>query len=143
MHKIAEMVSLVLTAPTIILGLGVIVHWGPSAWIAWRKPPRDRDSIEWLILGVAVGFLGGVLDNAYWGLAWTSDFIGSDSRNSLFNSGVYFNIPFRQLAGVYAAHCHLRSYCLHDDTREGKLRRYWVISVLLGILYVTALLSFR
>ena len=139
-HDTAELISLGLTWPTILMGLGVLWHWGGEAFRAWSKPHQERTPTDWLILGVGVGFLGGVLDNAYWGIAWSSSFLEHESQGILFSSGVYFNIPFRQIAGLYAGYCHLESYFVNKKQGKDRLKNAWVFSALLAFIYVVALL---
>ena len=139
----AEIVSLGLTVPTVVLGIGVCIHWGRSAMAALLLSASERSAIDWLILGIFVGFLGMVLDNSYWGIAWTASYIEHESKDALFNSGVYFNIPFRQLAGLYAAYCHLRSYARHKDLMRSNMRLYGSLSVVLAIAYLASLLLIK
>ncbi len=136
MNDIAELVSLALTFPTIMVGLGVLVHWGKDAWEAFKVSPAERTGVNWLILGVAVGFLGSVLDNAYWGLAWSAEYMQHPSKEFWFANGVWPNIPFRQCAGVYAAYCHMRSYYVSRKTDNTKLSRIVLASFAVGVVYV-------
>ncbi len=106
-HKLAELVSLALTVPTVVLGLTVVYLWGTEAKAAILK--RNKTATQWFIIGVAVGFVGGALDNIYWAIPWSANFLGLQSTDLLMQSGVYFNIPFRQIAGIVAAYCHIRS----------------------------------
>jgi hypothetical protein len=132
----AEALSLALTWPTVVIGVGVLVHWRQQAWEAWEATADKRTPTQWLILGIAVGFLGSVLDNIYWGVAWTADFAELSSRDFWFRNGVWPNIPFRQVAGAYAAYCHLRSYYAASKAGNRKLVFYVVLSLLLGVAYV-------
>lgn len=138
MNDYAEMLSLVLTWPTVVIGIGVLAHWGRDAWEAFKVKGKDRSPTQWLILGVAIGFLGSVVDNAYWGIAWTADFTNHESRDFWFRHGVWPNIPFRQAAGAYAAYCHLRSYYAANKAGNRKLVFYVVMSFMVGVLYVLA-----
>lgn len=121
------------------MGLGVVFYWGPQAWQAWCTPKSQRSATQWLILGVCVGFLGGVLDNGYWGLAWTASYLTSPHQERLFQSGVYFNIPFRQLAGMFAAYCHLQSFWMTIVEPSSNRRRLIGWSIVLAAIYVAAL----
>lgn len=103
-----EWLSLSLTTPTIIMGIAVIVLWAKPAWRAITSSRVKRSDTQWLVLGIFISFLGGVLDNAYWGLAWSSDYFGLPTKENLFQYGVVSNIPFRQIAGLAAACCHVR-----------------------------------
>lgn len=141
MIELGEMISLVLTWPTIVAGIGVILHWGPKAWEAYHIPAPYRTDVQWLILGVSVGFLGGVLDNTYWGVAWTAEFMEWKSAEKLFATGAMANIPFRQGAGTYAAYCHMRSYYLANQNSNKKLLSMILLSLVAGFAYV-AIISY-
>lgn len=136
MNDVAEMFSLALTFPTVLVGLGVLVHWGSEAWQAFKKPASLRTGVDWLILGVAIGFLGDVLDNAYWGVAWSAEYMELSIRDTLFAHGVWPNIPFRQGAGIYAAYCHMRSYYVSRKQGNKKLSRIVLASFIVGFVYV-------
>ena len=103
----AEFISLVLTVPTVILGALVVWYYSPRAIKALRKPCKTLTEIEMLIIGITVGFMGAVVDNIYWGLAWFHEMIGSESSPWWFKNGVLSNVPFRQTAGVVAGAFHL------------------------------------
>lgn len=129
--KFAEAVSLAMTIPTVMLGLGVVYLWGGAA----IKSLKDKtlDSHGWFILGVVVSFVGSVLDNLYWAIPWTSSFIGSDNTSFLMSIGVYFNIFFRQGAGIFAAYCHLKAADLSSTTPSRIANRLLAISNILAV----------
>ena len=109
----AELISLGLTAPTIVISVLVIYLWGPSAFkILCGGIPRN--ATDWFILGVTIGFVGSVGDNFYWGVAWTCSYLQLDITDSLIQQGVYWNIFLRQLCGTIAAYCHVRSYSINN-----------------------------
>ena len=139
-HQLAEGLSLALTAPTIILSLAVVVIWRRKAFESLRN--CNRTPVQWLILGVAVSFTGSALDNIYWGIAWSSSYLEHPARDELFRAGVYFNIPFRQIAGVIAAFCHLKSaaeYMSGCPVSIWALKSLYVVAFLLGVFYLLAL----
>lgn len=105
-HKAAELISLSLTVPTVLLGLLVVAIWGKSSIKALKE--RRKTATDWLILGIVISFVGSSLDNIYWGITWGSDLLGLESSERWFLNGVYANIPLRQTAGIIAAFCHLR-----------------------------------
>ena len=119
-QEIAELISLFLTTPTIVLGIVVLLMWGPSATQSIANRSK-LDGTQWFILGVTIRFLGQVLDNAYWGLAWADAFITGDHESTLFKYGVYPNIFSRQLCGTLAAYCHIKSALLHQHKDPRKL----------------------
>lgn len=110
MTETAEMVSLILTIPTIMLAVLVIMSYGKRAMLAVRHLlHRDQSLTEtdFLVMGITVSFVGATFDNAYWGFAWLSEFLGWPQRDALFAGGVFSNIPARQVAGIVAAVLHL------------------------------------
>ena len=118
-NKLAEFISLILTIPTVVFGAMVVALWGKTAFRL--KIGRTKlNSTQWFVLGVTVGFLGSVIDNIYWGIAWGAEFLGHDSASFWFSNGVYSNIPFRQIAGTIAAYCHIKSAVTYRRTSEYK-----------------------
>lgn len=132
-QELAEVTSLALTVPTVVLGVAVVVIWGPHAWRAIRAGMTRGD--EWLVLGVVLGFVGAVGDNLYWGAAWGSKLLGLEGADSLFAHGVYANIPLRQGLGVAAAFCHIKA----GQENMPKLRR--VLNLLILSSYAIAALG--
>lgn len=106
LHDYAELVSLGLTAPAVILG--VLVAWAflSRAMEGFRN--TSRTAIEWFAMGIVIGFAGSALDNIYWSFPWAFSFLGTGWADAFFNFGVYPNIIFRQSCGIAAAYCHLR-----------------------------------
>lgn len=136
MQNAAELSSLWLTFPTVILGVVVVSLWGPPIikQVATRK---DLDSHDWLILGVFVAFAGGAIDNCFWGVAWTLDYLESGYRDWWFRHGVYPNIFARQIAGSYAAYCHLVAF--YQAKQKRKVNHWVLVSLCAGALYAIAL----
>lgn len=105
----AEFVSLCLTAPTILLAWLVVWNYWPRAKAAIQTMRRGEHTteVDLLVVGIAAAFIGGMLDNIYWGITWTTEFLGHPSRDAWFAHGAMSNIPFRQLTGIGAAILHL------------------------------------
>ena len=118
LQQAAELVSLAMTIPTLVLGMGVICVWGKAALSAMRRDTLD--SHGWFILGVVGSFVGSVLDNLYWSIPWAHALLESQSTYDLMNMGVYFNIFFRQGAGIFAGFCHLKAADM-SNTRPTKI----------------------
>lgn len=141
----AELLSLVLTAPTIILSVWVVALFYKLAWTALIA--KNKTSTQWFVLGIAAGFIGSVMDNLYWGVAWTASFLSIDVADTLFQFGVFSNIPFRQLAGTVAAYCHIRcSFALDSPESLWETKRLTKIvcySIVIGIVGVSILAFFR
>ena len=139
-NEAAELISLALTSPTMISAGVVIALWHKAAWRAlWS---RERSAYQWLILGVSASFVGGFLDNAWWGIAWGHEFLGSTAAAWWFTHGVFANIPFRQLAGIAAGFCHVRSAMMGTEGRNFRLRLFnfvLLVATVLSLVLWTAL----
>ena len=135
----ATIISLLATPMTIILCGLVVWHWGPPAVRAFRE--GDAGAQDWLILGIAIGFAGAMLDNLYWGVAWAFDYLGHPWRDATFRNGSLANIFFRQGAGIAAGFCHVVSaYML---ARRGLALRLGSLAIFIGAVTLTfALLLF-
>lgn len=129
-----ELLSLAMTIPTVLLGIGVVVLFWPAARQAIVGESRDAQG--WLIMGIWFGFLGSCLDNAYWSAPWTAFYIGqSELGLSLTQIGVFFNVTFRQGFGISAAYCHLRASQEEGDINGRGLNALLAVSSVLGMLY--------
>ena len=145
LHKLAELISLGLSVPAVILSVTVVLVWFTAAAKAVKS--EYRTSTQWFALGVAVGFLGGAVDNLYWMFPWTFSFYGDPKSIDLFHFGVYSNIPFRQVATLTAAYCHIRSALALNEAVTGKqvddglvfVNRLFQISLLLGAIFIAVL----
>lgn len=105
----AELVSLSLTVPTVLLAALVLYYYSPRAAIAIHKVARGEpvNEVDYLVIGIVIGFTGGILDNIWWGIAWGTKFFDLAIHAWWFDNGVFSNIPFRQSAGIFAALYHL------------------------------------
>lgn len=147
-HAFAETTSLALTFPTVALAIYVLILWGPPAFDVIKKLIASPDTVsptDWFVLGVAVGFQGSILDNLYWFVAWSVDFVNGAPSEGLIAAGVYFNIPSRQMAGMLAAYCHVRS-AVATEGRGVKLQTLHSVliwSTVAGLVYIHLLLTLR
>lgn len=130
LNHFAEILSLGLTAPTIILAGAVIYTWFPSATLAFKKDKKEAQ--DWFIFGVVIGFIGAVVDNLYWSFPWSFAFLDNPYFHPFVKAGVYFNVIFRQGMGVLAGYCHLRAATASSSTRLKRLNLLLGISALLG-----------
>ena len=85
----------------------MIFLWGHAAKSAAGRYVRTE--LDWFTLGVVVGFIGGWVDNLYWGLAWLANYLALESEAFLFGHGSYSNVIFRQGFGIVAALCHVQA----------------------------------
>ena len=134
-HSLAEMISLIMTIPTVLLAVSVVYLWLPAARKALKAD--NRDAHQWFILGVVGGFAGSAIDNAYWFLPWTASFIGEAAIfHQLTEFGVYFNVFFRQGLGIFAAYCHIRAAEMSSIKQVQIINRVMVAAYFIGISYV-------
>lgn len=133
--EVAELISLGLTSPTLISAAVVVVIWWKPAIRSLKS--KKRDGKQWLILGVAISFVGGFLDNLWWGSAWGHFFLEMEQAKWWFDHGVVSNIPFRQLAGISAGYCHIRSAMVSDHSSNPSLR--FLNSVLLASVILSSI----
>lgn len=133
-HNAFTALSLALTVPTLFGCIGVVWLWSHSALKAWRL--SHKTETHWFVIGVAAGFIGSVVDNTYWGLAWLAEFYDHPARDWLFRNGVYPNTVFRQCATTFAAFCHIRAAV--DSNSVGfkvMLLVSWLVGVSLAVLF--------
>lgn len=147
LHEAAEIISIALTLPTVFLSAWVVLIFFGQAQSALRESPALRKPVGWFAMGITVGFAGSVLDNIYWGVAWSACYVECYWLQSvLFKYGVFSNVPFRQVAGIMAAYFHLRcamALPTHNDRESWKeiirLINVLVVSCILGAVFVTIL----
>jgi hypothetical protein len=132
-QHIAELISLGMTFPTVILAMAVVYTWLPSARDAIRS--NSITAQDWFIVGVVAGFTGSILDNIYWFFPWTASYLGHESFQTLTNAGVFFNIIFRQGLGIIAAYCHLRAAELSSNRKIKGINTLLFTSHLIGVGY--------
>jgi len=140
MQDLVEFFSLTLTVPTLLVGAWVLWIYGPAAiqsLNAWTHGSRPEYHAL-LIVGIAVGFLGSVLDNAYWGAAWSAEFFDHQSRDDLFKYGVWSNVPFRQGAGILAGSLHVWAQVRDSESGRKLFMAIWVFTVWAGIALAVA-----
>ena len=125
----AELLSLALTFPTILLAVGVVYMWGPAAKEAIKAGNFTADG--WFIVGVVTAFIGSTFDNLWWFIPWTSSFLGLEFTNELMHAGVFFNVILRQAAGIFAAYCHLRAAAL-ASARGSRIMNYLICGAYIG-----------
>ena len=138
LQNIAELISLGLTFPTVVLAFAVIYTWLPSARDAWRS--TDKTGQDWFVMGVAIGFVGAALDNIYWFMPWTAAYMGHEAFQTLTNDGVFFNILFRQGLGIAAAYCHLKAAEVSSAKQLKVVNSLLIASHLVGFAYAMLLI---
>lgn len=137
----AKLISLLLTVPTILLAVFVVMVYWQRAREGWKRlissqPTRE---VDWLVMGIVLGFSGALFDNIYWMFAWSADFIDHSTREFWFTYGPLSNVPFRQLAGILAAILHL-----YPVVKNGKTKNVYItVIAVFTLLFCGTLLSMR
>lgn len=137
-----ELISLASTFPGVFLAVIVLYHFLVPAWL---KLWRVKESRDWLRVGIAAGFFGSVIDNGFWFVAWSINFL-SISGWDIFPWGVFFNIPFRQAALILAAYAHIRAVLVVEDTSQDRIKdlnKYTIYFSLIGVAYAIGLFSWK
>lgn len=138
-RMLVELQSLALTAPVLVLCVFVVFEC--------LKPLKDSEKgsqMRWILLGIALGFSGNLVDNLYWMIPWTSNYLGLGVTPDLVNFGVFPNLIFRQTLTSIAAYCHIRAFIPKTNTRLLRFVNWAVIiSVFLGQGYITILWGIR
>lgn len=142
----AELLSLGLTIPTVVMSVWVVLMFVNKALEGLRIP--NRTAVQWFAMGVAIGFFGSSIDNIYWAIPWTASFLGLSAAEDLIQFGVYPNVIFRQLCGIAAAYCHIRCGIHYIDgvperDELSKLNLAVNLSLATGLLFVLALTTAR
>lgn len=138
-HKGADLISLGLTIPFLILAAWLLKLWFGGTKSGYAAERNQRSSHQWITIGVFLGFAGGWFDNTFWGVAWSNHFLDSPYTEWWFGMGVYANIPFRQTLGIMAAYCHIRAYFVAAGVAIQHLNRVTLASFACGALYAVAL----
>jgi len=134
----AELISLVLTIPTLVFAVWVVVIFAPrhfnlkDVWKALKTGEGVSDT-QLLLAGICVGFIGAFVDNFYWGIAWGSDFLKRPETDFWFGNGVYPNIFFRQGAGVLAASLHIFAAIRFSKKGQWGYLAVWISAAIGGI----------
>lgn len=136
--KVSALISNTLTVPTIILSIMVVYIWFKPSLEVIRSPHRTTEG--WFIIGVSLGFLGEILDGAYWFLAWNFSYFGAEEQTQvMLEYGPFFNIFFRQLMTILAAYCHIRSAFSYSaevsKEKTDRIRRLPLICIISGLMY--------
>lgn len=140
MHDFVTLLSLALTPLTILASAAVIYFFYKPFVRACSS--RDKDAVQWMILGVVIGFAGSILDNIWWGFAWSADYLDNTSafRHFMFDHGVYSNAFARQAMGIIAGLCHISSALIAEDKA---VKRITYTGCILGVLLITNLIYFK
>jgi len=104
----AEAISVALTPIVIASCLVVVVLYIPAAIRAtMMNGLRGINATQCLIVGIAIGWLGKICDNAYWAIPWMHELVDHPRLNFWFHMGAIANIFFRQGTTVISACFHI------------------------------------
>ena len=108
-YNIIQLISLGLSVVALYIIFGLLQAWHGPAKAALRVHNPNKQSSDWIILGIYLSFAGQFIDITYWQIGWSSYYINSDSHLTrvLFEYGTIPNIFFRQGIGIAAAILHL------------------------------------
>ena len=133
------MIPLLMTIPTIILGVGVLHRWAGPTWVSLKRD--SLDSTAWFIIGVFVAFMGFVLDSLYWCLPIFLTMFGVEPHCEVMRDFLPYNLIIRQIAGMGAAYCHLKASGIADSEHSRVTNRlvassYIVVAALATIMWL-------
>ena len=145
-QDLMTLISLGLTIPAVIICMGVIKLWHHQ-YVNYCTT-KNRTPSLFLIAGVYISFCGSLVDNTWWGVAWTLDYLSHPYTDWWFENGVYSNVFFRQTALIYAGILHIHAENMSRDepsrTQSLKLSKNIILGGMsLGCLFMVILLSLK
>lgn len=140
-RRFVELLSLGLSATAITLSIAVLSAWWPATRRAAVR--QNRTSVDWLMIGVFVGFLGGTFDSAYWQIPWTMNYFCSPCATDWIQWGVLPNIMFRNGCDILSAGCHLRAATIDGDAAAGRGTRWTALALAAFVLYSGAVFTLK
>lgn len=144
-HGAATLISLGLTFPALAVCILVMRAWRGRYLEYCRSKTQDPSLM--LIAGVYISFFGSMVDNSWWGVAWSLSYLEHPWEYFFFHNGVYPNIMFRQTTLIWAGLLHISAENMSRQTpyvrTEAKktTRRKILLSVTLGAVYTLALVG--
>lgn len=144
LHGFFTLISLGLTWPALTVCVLVLYSWH-SEYIKYCKTISNVTPSLKLIAGVYIAFFGSMIDNTWWGIAWTLDYLDRPSRDFWFINGVYPNVIFRQIALIWAGVLHISAENMSRKTQIAKdmsrknSTQIFAISGAIGLLYILTL----
>ena len=136
--------SLGLTVPAMTMAIMVLFTFHKE-FILYKQAENPTKG-QTIIAGIYRGFFGAVVDNAWWGAAWTFDYLGMEGpRNFFFIYGVVVNVVFRQGALIWSGFLHIKAGDLNNDElaliERAKRRTMKILkqSLVCGVIYILLL----
>jgi len=127
----ANLLSLGMVFPAVMMGIIVLYMWYPSAIESFRKYNRDAD--DWFILGVFAGFIGAIIYSVYWFVYWIATYMDLSIAAALSQNGIIVNICARQVLGILAAYCFIKASELSYHRGSKSVNRLLIACNLVGV----------
>ena len=137
LREVLEALSIGLTLPALIFCGWVLSRYHGTFSYVFTGQFSKAQPRDWIAGGIFIGFLGELLDGAYWGLAWLAHFYGWPFTNGLISWGVVANIPSREIMVVMAAYGHIRASMM---VQPGFSRRE--LNVAVGAIIASGFIAF-
>jgi hypothetical protein len=127
----AIVVSLFMSVVCIMLALEVIGLWLPGNM--GDTVGKYSNSVRWLVTGIVISFAASVIDNVWWGIAWSLRYLDDPNWVWWFDHGVCSNIISRQGLKIFAAWCHVKAAVEAGIISDCSARAYLFFSIALGL----------
>jgi hypothetical protein len=141
---VVELQSIAWTFPVVVLCFFVAKEASKIVKKLLLGSTKEKKSfnaqMKWLICGIFIGFTGNLIDNFYWSLPWSLNYLNDPHTKLLQDFGCFPNLLFRQFMTLAAAYCHIRAFISptkSDCTKN--LHRIIIISLLGGQCFILAL----
>lgn len=141
---LVELQSIAWTFPVVVLCFFVVKesykHVKNFLLGSLKEKKSFSRKMKWLISGIFIGFLGNLVDNFYWALPWSLNYLNDPHTKFLQDFGCFPNLLFRQIMTTVAAYCHIRAFIYPNKQDCSKtLNAILIISLLGGQVFVTCL----
>lgn len=136
----AIIVSLFLSVVCIMLSIEVIALWLPGNM--GDTTGKYSNSVKWLVTGIVISFAASIIDNVWWGIAWSARYLNDSSWQWWFDHGVYSNIVSRQGMKIFAAWCHVKAAVEAGIVSECSSRACAIAAAALGLFAALFLICF-
>ena len=142
LRTFTQLQSLAWTAPLVIMCGLVVWEVRKKTWHALLH--KQKSQMDWILIGIALGFCGKIAESLWWFVPWTLDYIQHPAWDSFNSEGVWVNLIFRQGFFTLAAYCHLRAF-VAPHRSEGLRLIHWILlaSILIGQLYPVVLYNIK
>lgn len=138
---ITDLVNVVQVALTVVFLLftaRLLRTWWPALQDALSLPAEQWRPENYLVVAIAISFLGAFADNTYWGVTWLSDLYDHPYKPYLFEWGPLANVFFRQIPGIVSVYMHLKGAMFWNFQDEMSLyarsKKYTLAGVSVGLI---------